>query len=71
MARGNLLVLGGTTLLLRALGGKEVTEPRRATHQLAFGGELEALGDGLFGLLHGNEREKTETRCVLGKGNLG
>jgi hypothetical protein len=35
-----------------------VTETRRATHELTFGGQLEALGDGLLGLLHGREVRK-------------
>ena len=52
------LVLRGATLLLRALGGKEVTEAGRAAHELAFGGKLEALGDGLLGLLHGESGRK-------------
>ena len=53
MAFGNELVPGGTTLLLRALRGQQVTKAGRAANQLTRGGELEALGDGLFGLLHG------------------
>lgn len=52
MAGCHELVFGGTTLLLRALRGKQVTETGRAADQLTSCGELEALGDGLFGLLH-------------------
>ena len=55
MAFGNLFVPGGTTLLLRALRGQQVTEARRATHELTSRGELEALSHGLFGLLHGEK----------------
>lgn len=71
MAFGHLLVLGSTALGLGALRGEEVTEAGRATHELTFGGKLEALGDGLLGLLHGWEGEKAETRAVLGKGKSG
>ena len=69
MAFRNLLVLRGPTLLLRALGGEEVSETRRATHELTFGSQLEALGDGLFGLLHGNEMLKADYSPAHGKGN--
>jgi len=65
----NQLVTGGTTLLLRALRAKQVTEARRAAHELALGGEFEPLGNGLLGLLH-EERSKTESRLPHGKGNL-
>src|SRR5690606_12216984 len=70
VAFGDELVLRGTTLLLRALGGQQVPEAGRAAHELALGGQLEALGDGLFGLLHGNERSKTEGTSLHGKGIL-
>ncbi len=60
------LVTRGTTLLLRALRAKQVTEARRAAHELALGGEFEPLGNGLLGLLHG-ERSKTESPPPLGK----
>jgi hypothetical protein len=60
------LVTRGTTLLLRAFRAKQVTEARRAAHELALGGEFEPLGNGLLGLLHG-ERSKTETHPYLGK----
>ena len=66
MAFSHELVTGGTTLLLRALRAKQVTETRRAAHELALGGEFEPLGNGLLGLLHG-ERSKTETEPLLGK----
>ena len=52
MAFGDELVLGSTTLLLRALRTKQVTEAGRAADELALGGQLEALSNGLFGLLH-------------------
>ena len=48
----NLFVLGGTTLLLRTLSGRQVTETGRAAQHLAFGSQFEALGDGFLGLLH-------------------
>ena len=52
VAFGDELVLGSTTLLLRALRTKQVTEAGRAANELALGGQLEALSNGLFGLLH-------------------
>src|ERR1043165_2788891 len=64
------LVPGRTTLLLRGLRAKQVTEARRAAHELATGGQLEPLGNGLLGLLH-EERSKTENRSTLGKGLFG
>ena len=48
----HMFVLGGATLLLRALSGQQVTKAGSATHQLAGSGQFEALGDGFFGLLH-------------------
>jgi hypothetical protein len=60
------LVTRRTTLLLRAFRAKQVTEARRAAHELALGGEFEPLGNGLLGLLHG-ERSKTENHPPLGK----
>src|SRR5687767_1184923 len=66
MALSHQFVTGGTTLLLRALRAQQVTKARRATHELASGGEFEPLGNGLLGLLHG-ERSKTETDLPLGK----
>lgn len=66
MAFCHELVTGGTTLLLRAFRAEQVTEARRAAHELASGGEFEPLGNGLLGLLHG-ERSKTETLPTLGK----
>jgi len=58
VAFGNEFIPGGTTLLLRALRGQQVTEARRTTHELTGRGELEALSHGLFGLLHGEKRRK-------------
>ena len=65
MAFGNEFVSGGTTLLLRAFRGQQVTEARRATHKLTGRGELEALSHGLFGLLHGEKRRKQTTHSQL------
>jgi len=58
MAHINELVPGGTTFGLRALRGQQVTEAGRAAHELSASGNLEALGDGLFGLLHGESGRK-------------
>ena len=66
MAFSHELVAGSTALLLRGLRAQQVTETRRAAHELAPGGEFEPLGHGLFGLLHG-ERSKTENHPPLGK----
>ena len=70
MTFGHQLVTTGTTLLLRALRAKQVTEAWRAAHELAPGGEFEPLGNGLLCLLHG-ERSKTETEAPLGKAFVG
>ena len=70
VAGSHELVLGGTTLLLRALRGKQVTETGRAANKLTGGGELEALGDGLFGLLHGGSGRKQGVLSRLARGNL-
>lgn len=70
MTNVDQLVPGSTTLLLRALGGKEMTETGRAAHELALGGQLEALGDRLLGLLHGNEGSKTEGESQTVKGKV-
>src|SRR5688572_11519429 len=69
VAFGHQLVTRRTTLLLRGFRTEQVTEARRAPHELALGGEFEPLGNGLLGLLHG-ERSKTETPRPLGKGKL-
>jgi len=53
MTGGHQLVAGSTSFGLRALGGQQVTETGRAADQLTRSGYLEALGNGLFGLLHG------------------
>ena len=58
MALGHKLVPGGTTLLLRALRGQQVPEAGRAANKLSGTGNLEPLGDGLFGLLHGESGRK-------------
>jgi hypothetical protein len=65
MAFSHELVLGGTTLLLRALGGKQVTEARRAANELTGTGELEALRDGFLGLLHGESGRKQRSAAHL------
>ena len=67
MAISHELVAGSTAFGLRALRGQQVTEARRTPDQLALGGKLEALGNGLFGLLHDGERTKTENATPLGK----
>src|SRR5690606_12903479 len=54
----DLFVLAGSTLLLRALGGQQVTKAGRAAHQFALGGHFEALGDGFLRLLHGKSGRK-------------
>ena len=53
MAGSHQLVFGSTSFGLGAFGGKEVTEARGAPDQLTRSGYFEALGNGLFGLLHG------------------
>ena len=65
MARGNEFVFGGTTFGLRALRGQQVPEAGRAANQLSGSGNFEALGDGLFGLLHGEKRRKQTTHRQL------
>jgi hypothetical protein len=65
LAVGDQLVFGGSTLLLRALGGKEVTKAGRATHKLPGTGELEALRDGFLGLLHGESGRKQRSAADL------
>ena len=70
MAFGHELVLGSTALGLGALGGKQVTEAGRATLELTFGGELEALGDGLLGLLHGGKVRTQRPALALARVNL-
>lgn len=65
MAFGHQLIAGGTALLLGALRSEQVSETRRAANELATGGELEALGDGFFGLLHGESGRKQRTIALL------
>ena len=67
MAGGNQLVAGGTAFGLRALRGQQVTETGRAADQLPGSGNLEALGNGLFGLLHGWSGRKQSTRAALAR----
>jgi len=70
MALSHELVFSSTAFLLGALSGKEVTEARRAPDQLARTGQLEALGDRLFGLLHEKSGRKQSTRTALARGNF-
>jgi hypothetical protein len=70
MAGSHKLVLGGTALLLRALRGKQVTKTGRAANQLSRSGNFEALGDGLFGLLHGESGRKQRERPPFARGNF-
>lgn len=71
MAFGDELVTRGTTFGLRALRGKQVTEAGRAANQLSGSGNFEALGDGLFGLLHGEKGRKQRPRAAMARGKLG
>ena len=50
------LGLAEAPFLLGGLGVGDVPGPGRTVQQLAGGGQLEALGNGLFGLLHGWSR---------------
>src|SRR3954470_14604944 len=68
MAFGDQLVAGGTAFGLRALRGQQVTEARRAADQLSGGGNLEALGNGLFGLLHGWSWPRQSADPALARG---
>jgi hypothetical protein len=52
MAGSHKLVAGSTSLGLGAFRGEQVTKAWRAANQLTCTGYLEALGNGLFGLLH-------------------
>ena len=70
MAWGDKLVAGGTSFGLRALRGKQVPEAGRAANQFSGSGNFEALGDGLFGLLHGGSARKQSARVVMARGNL-
>ena len=69
MAGSHELVAGGTSLGLRALRGQQVTETGRAADQLTRTGYLEALGNGLFGLLHGwsGPKQRAQRRMARGK----
>jgi len=61
MTGSHELVAGGTSFGLRALRGQQVTETGRAADQLTRSGYLEALGNGLFGLLHEESGGKQRT----------
>ena len=67
MAGRHELVAGGTAFGLRALRGQQVTETGCAADQLSGPGNLEALGNGLFGLLHGWSGRKQSTRAALAR----
>ena len=71
VAFGHQFVLGSTALGLGALGGKQVTEAGSAAHELTFGGQLEALGDGLLGLLHGKGVRTQRTPGGVARANSG
>jgi len=68
MAWGDKLVAGGTSFGLRALRGKQVPEAGRAADQLSGSGNFEALGDGLFGLLHGGSGRKQRRHAEMARG---
>ena len=65
MAGGHELVAGGTSFGLRAFRGQQVTKTGRAADQLTRSGYLEALGNGLFGLLHEESGGKQRTPARL------
>ena len=70
MAGSHELVAGGTSFGLRALRGQQVTETGRAADQLTRTGYLEALGNGLFCLLHGGSGPKQRGHPHLAGGNF-
>ena len=70
MAGGHELVAGGTSFGLRAFCGQQVTETGRAADQLTRTGYLEALGNGLFGLLHGWSGPKQRAHARLARGKF-
>jgi len=53
MARSHELVFRSTSFGLGAFSGEQVTEARSTPDQFTRTGYLEALGNGLFCLLHG------------------
>ena len=65
MASRHELVFVRTTFGLRALRGQQVTEAGRAAHELSASGQLEALGNGLLGLLHGESGPKQRSARPL------
>jgi len=64
MTFSHQLVTRGPALLLRALRGQQMTEARRAAHELAASGKLEALSNGFLRLLHGESgpKQRSATR---------
>ena len=71
VADSDKFVSGGAAFLLGAFGSQQVTKTGRATHQLALGGQLEALSDGLLGLLHVRSGRKQRTARGLARGKCG
>src|SRR3954468_5644905 len=67
MAFGHQLVTRRTTLLLRGFRAEQVTKARRAAYELTGGGELEPLGNGLLGLLHGKSVRKQRSTPPLAR----
>ena len=70
MAFGNELVARSTAFLLGAFSGEQVTEARRTTDQLARGGQFEAFGYGLFGLLHEKSGRKQGAQKCMARANF-
>lgn len=67
MTFGHKLVFRSATFLFVAFRSEQVPKAGRAAHQLALGGQLEALGDGLFGLLHEESGRKQRTWKLLAR----
>ena len=70
MAHIDQLITRSTAFGLRALRRQQVTEAGRAANKLSASGNLEALGDGLFGLLHGESGQKQRAGPTLARANL-
>ena len=71
MAGSHELVLRSTSFGLGAFGGEQVTEARSTPDQFTRTGYLEALGNGLFGLLHGWSWTKQRARGRMARGKFG
>jgi hypothetical protein len=66
---GESLGAAQAALLLGGLGARDVASAGRTIHQLALGGQFEAFGNGLFGLLHddnGDSGAGQKTGCAGG-----